>query len=45
MQIQNLELIESKITNFTWTDLKCISAFKYYLGKNKYFEDISILEL
>ncbi|CAH1232559.1 hypothetical protein PAECIP111891_07043 [Paenibacillus allorhizoplanae] len=45
MRIQNLALLQSRIPNFTWSNLECISSFKYYMDKNKHYEDISMLDI
>lgn len=45
MQIQNLELLTDRVSHFSWSDIKIISEVRYYIEKNKYYEDISILDL
>ncbi|OCT16601.1 hypothetical protein A8709_07950 [Paenibacillus pectinilyticus] len=45
MKVQNLTLIQSRIANFIWSHLIYISSFKYYMDKNKHYEDISMLDI
>lgn len=45
MMIRNIEYIESVIANFTIRQIEWLSDFHFYITQDKFFENISILDI
>ncbi len=44
-KILNYNLITEQINNFNWLHCGEIKEFRYFISQNKYFEDISVIEI
>lgn len=43
--IVNLNLINNTISDFGWYKCLYLNEFRFFIDKNKYYEDISVLEI
>ncbi|WP_261300486.1 hypothetical protein [Paenibacillus andongensis] len=44
-KILNFSLITEQINNFIWSNCSKINEFRYFITQNKYYEDISVIEI
>ncbi|NBD26901.1 hypothetical protein [Paenibacillus glycinis] len=44
-KILNFYLVQNAISNFGWHKCSFINEFRFFIGRNEYFDEISILEI